>query len=76
MRQPDYGYGNLTTFALPRSQILPRPLKAIFNLGNDDPDLIGHLSGDGDLVGAGLSRGEPAPILHFSICKSYEFITE
>jgi hypothetical protein len=44
-------------------------------LGNDGPGLVGILFGGwGRGIGAGLSQGEPAPILHFSICKDYEFI--
>jgi hypothetical protein len=29
-------------------KLFPRPLNAIIDSGNDDPDLVGHLSGDGD----------------------------
>jgi hypothetical protein len=44
-------------------KLVPRPLPAIIDCGNDDPDLVGASWGMGDLVGAGLSyRGEPALI--------------
>ena len=29
-------------------KLFPRPLNAIIDSGNDDPDRVGHLSGDGD----------------------------
>ena len=34
-----------------------RPLNAIINCGNDDPDRVGHLSGDGDRGSGPGSRG-------------------
>jgi hypothetical protein len=48
-----------------RSQIISRPPKAIFDLGNTNPDLVGAHRGMGtDGSGSGSQGGEPAPILY------------
>jgi hypothetical protein len=42
-------------------KLFPRPLNAIIDLGNTNPDLGGSHRGMGVEIGAGLSGGEPAP---------------
>jgi hypothetical protein len=43
-------------------KLSPRPLNAIIDLGNTNPDLGGSHRGMGVEIRAGLSGGEPAPI--------------
>jgi hypothetical protein len=63
------GYGKLTTFACSCSalehdhKLFPRPLNAIIDLGNTNPDLGGSHRGMGVEIGAGLSGNENRPQL-------------
>jgi hypothetical protein len=62
---PDHGYGRLITFAFPDGvrllehdhKLFPRPLNAIIDSGNDDPDLVGVWGAVRQRIGAGFSRG-------------------